>query len=179
MRKSTVAKKELLKLERQRRARQRQQAQMGRAAELFNKRRYGTAKRYLVRAAKGPDLGLAHRARVFLRICEEKKRARFKLRLKTAEDYYNYAVKLINDQDHDEAVAVAAKGLIRYPDDADLLYAKAVAKVALGEIVGAVRPLKRAIDLDPRLRLVARQDPDLKPMLASVLFKEVLGAVGS
>lgn len=176
MRKSTVAKKKLLKLERQRRARQRQQSQMGRAAELFNERRFGTAKRYLVRAAKGPDLGLAHRARVFLKICEEKKVARFKVHLETAADYYNYAVKLINDRDHEQALAVASKGLIRHPGHADLLYAKAVSKVALGEIVGAVRPLRQAIELDPRLRLVARRDPDLKAMLSNVLFSEVFGA---
>jgi tetratricopeptide (TPR) repeat protein len=84
--------------------------------------------------------------------------------LNTPEDHYNYAITLINSRD-----LGGAQKHLRAALDADstaehVLYALAACQSLGGDLPAAYENLKRAIDLQPRNRLAARQDPDFAAM---------------
>lgn len=148
----------------ERAARALQAERFAEGADLFGQGKYGLAKRVLSRAQSGPDNLVAHRAAVYLDICRQKRTSK-RVALTSAEDYYNYAVELVNDRKLDEALRMVRRGLSIEPDDADLHYLKAVVNALAGKVRSAVQPMKRAIALDPDIRVVAMQDPDLKAII--------------
>lgn len=139
------------------------------ALALFQDGKYGLAARALKHAEAGPDAALAHRARVYLEICSQK-RASKRIKLESADDYYNYAVELVNDRKLDEAFRAIRKGLTKDPDLAHLHYLKAVVKVLLNEPRSAFPPLKKAITLAPEIRIQAQRDPDLRSVIRTKKF---------
>ena len=139
------------------------------ALALFQDGKYGLAARALKHAEAGPDTALAHRARVYLEICSQK-RASKRLKLESADDYYNYAVELINDRKLDEAFRAIKRGLAKDPDLADLHYLKAVVKVLSNEPRSAFPPLRKAISLAPEIRIQAQRDPDLRSVIRTKQF---------
>lgn len=139
------------------------------AVALFQDGKYGLAARALKHAEAGPDAALAHRARVYIEICNQK-RASKRLKLESADDYYNYAVELVNDRKLHEAFLAIKKGLAKDPDLAHLHYLKAVVKVLSNEPRSAFPPLKKAIALAPEIRIQAQRDPDLRPVMRTKKF---------
>lgn len=148
----------------QRNAEALQVEQFSSALELFQNGKYGLAARVLRKVEAGPDPALGHRARVYLEICG-KKRVSKRPKLESADDYYNYAVELVNDRRLDDAFRAIKKGLTKAPDLADLHYLKAVVKVLLNEPRSAYQPLKKAIALAPEIRIQAQRDPDLRSVM--------------
>ncbi len=125
-----------------------QAGKIKRALDLFEK------------VAEGPDSGLRHRAHVHIQICRRRTES-VRVVLKTAEDHYNYAVKLINDRRIDEARTHLDKALKKASRAGYIHYAKAVAAALGGDRDDAFRSLNRAVELDPKHRLQARRDPDM------------------
>ena len=82
----------------------------------------------------------------------------------TAEDYYNYGVALINTRKLTEARTHLEKALEIAPESDHIHYALALAQALAGDFAGAYENLKRAIELEPRNRLIARQDADFAPL---------------
>lgn len=159
-------------LNRERAAEVRQSELFTRAATLFREGKYGMARRILDKVQSGPNAGLGHRARVYIDICNQKT-ARKRPKLETLDEYYNYAVKLLNDGAFADAVRVCNRGLALDAEAAHVHYLKAVAKILAGQTTGAVAPLKKAIALDPKLRMVARQDPDLTSVIRTNPFAKL------
>ena len=151
-------------LNRERAAEVRQSELFSRAAALFRDGKFGMARRILEKVRSGPNAGLGHRARVYIDICNQRT-ARKRPKLETLDEHYNYAVKLVNDGAFADAVRVCNRGLGINAEAAHVHYLKAVAKILAGQTTGAVAPLKKAIALDPNIRLVARHDPDLKSVI--------------
>ncbi len=133
------------------------------------------AKRILQRAQYGPNTSLAHRSRVYLAICR-KKAARKRPILETVDDYYHHAVRLINDGKFADAVRVLNRGLHKDKTAAHLHYVKAVAKVLAGQRTGALIPLKKAIALQPDIRILALGDPDLQSVINRAPFSKVVSS---
>ena len=153
------------RLERKRRkAESLQWERFEKATVLFNSGKFGLARRMLERVELGPDVGLAHRARVYVAICL-KKAARKRPVLVSVEDFYNQGVKLLNEGKFADAVRVLNRGLQKDKTAAHLHYVKAVAKVLAGQRTGALIPLKKAIALEPDIRILARGDPDLQSVI--------------
>ena len=150
-----------------------QSQQFSKAADLFNAGKFGMAKRVLKRVQTGPNSALGHRARVYLEICR-KKAARKRPILVTVDDFYNHAVLLFNDGDYNAAVRVLNRGLRKDSTAAHLHYVKAVAKVLAGQRTGALIPLKKAIALDPEIRIRALLDPDLQSVIRRHPFSKVV-----
>ena len=157
-----------------REAEERQAAQFGKAVQLFQNRQFGRARALLEKVAGGPNVGLNHRAGVYLRICEEQS-ARAKPRLKTVEEHYNYAVQLINDSRLKEAETYLKKALRMDRNAAHAFYALSVLKVLSGDMKGAFEALRRSIRIDPQNRILARKDPDLAAVARQQPFKRLLG----
>ena len=129
----------------------------------FNSRKFSRALQWFQKVAEGPEPTLRHRAQIHVRICEQRVNAK-KLKLKTADDYYNYAVKLINDRELEEAESCLDKAL-RLSANADYVhYAASIVRALRGDTAAAIRSLERAIELNGRNRLMARTDGDLSSL---------------
>ena len=94
--------------------------------------------------------------------------------LRTAEDYYNYAVALLNTRQIGEARAHLQRALEMAPDADHIIYALAVAQALTGDAIGAHEHLRRAIELEPRNRILARQDGDFAALSGQPPFQALL-----
>jgi tetratricopeptide (TPR) repeat protein len=143
---------------------------------LFHTRQFEHARELFQSAMNGQDRTVAHRAGLQVRMCERRLEAP-QVVLNTPEEHYNYAITLINSRD-----LASAQQHLRFALDGDpsadhVLYALAACQGLAGDLQAACENLKRAIDLQPRNRLAARQDPDFaavidQPMFARLLYPE-------
>ncbi len=151
-----------------------------RAIALFHTREYGKALELFTAAEAGPNSRMAHSARLHARICE-RRLAQQAVTLRTPEEHYNYAVALINERKLPEAEKHLRDAIARAPGGDHLYYALALCLALRGDLQGAHANLGRAIKLDPRNRVAARNDPDfaeaarLSP-IAELLYPEGAGA---
>jgi tetratricopeptide (TPR) repeat protein len=139
----------------------------------FHARRFQPAGEFFLRAMRGPDRAVAHRAGLHARICEQRLASAGPV-LNTPEEHYNYAVTLINSRD-----LAPAQEHLRAALEADaaadhVLYALAACQSMGGDLHTAYENLKRAIDLQPRNRLAARQDPDFAALAGHPAFHRLL-----
>ena len=140
---------------------------------LFHARKFQEAREYFLQAMRGPDRAVTHRAGLHARMCEQRLESD-RLVLNTPEEHYNYAITLINSRD-----LAAAQKHLRAALDADstadhVLYALAACQSLGGDLQAAYENLKCAIDLQPRNRLAARQDPDFAAMAEHPAFVRLL-----
>ncbi len=160
-------------MSRERAAELRQSELFSRAAELFQERKFGMARRILEKVRAGPNAGLGHRACIYIEICK-KRTARKRPKLDTLEEHYNYAVTLLNDGHFEDAVRVCNRAIAIDPDAAHVHYLKAVAKILAGRPSSAVAPLKKAIALDPEIRILALRDSDLESVIETNPFAKLI-----
>ena len=139
---------------------ERQAAHYGAAVGYLNIKKFAQARSRFEKAADGPDVALRHRAKVYAEICRSRIETR-KLRLKSADDYYNYGIRLMNDRQVDEAEHHLGEALKLDPNADHVHYATAVLQAIKGDTAGVHRSLSRAIELNPRNRPLALNDSDL------------------
>ncbi|MCE5311136.1 MAG: tetratricopeptide repeat protein [Acidobacteriales bacterium] len=144
-----------------------------RAMRLFHARDYAGARNIFETAAKGPVAAMAHTARVHARMCEMRL-SQAQPQLETADDHYNYAVGLINMRRLADAEKHLTKALEIYPNADHLHYALALTRGLQGDFEGAHRHMKRAIDIQPRNRALARNDPDFAELIQRGSLRELL-----
>ncbi len=130
------------------------------AVEYFNARRFGRALPLMEKAVEGPNTTLRHRAHVYADICRQQIGDE-KVELKTADDNYNYGVKLMNDRRLGEAERYLQRALRLAPKAGHVHYANAVLAALQGNVELAFGNLKRAIEIDPLNRVLALNDADL------------------
>ena len=138
----------------------RQAAHYGAAVGYLNSKKFAHARSRFEKAADGPDTTLRHRAKVYVEICRSRIETS-KLRLKSADDYYNYGIRLMNDRQLDEAEHHLSEALKLDPNADHVHYATAVLHAIKGDTAGVHRSLSRAIELNPRNRPLALNDSDL------------------
>ena len=160
-------------ISKERQAEQRQQEHFTLGTELFQSRKFGAARRMLEKVQAGPNVGLSHRAGVFIEICRKHSERKRPL-LETVDDYYNHGVQLINNGQFADAVRVLNRGLAKDSDAAHLHYVKGVAKVLAGDHASASRSIRKAIELDSEIRILARRDPDLRSVIRQAPFADLV-----
>ena len=143
------------------------------AVESFQAGRIKRALGYFETVAEGPDSGLRHRAHVHIKICRRRTESDT-IELKTAEDHYNYSVKLINDRRLEEADKHLDKALKKATGAGYIHYAKAVVAALNDDKDRVHKSLNRAIELDPKHRLQARRDPDMAGIRDDAEIAELL-----
>jgi len=131
--------------------------------KLFHARQFKQARELFAHAIRGPERDVANRAQLHLAMCDRRLQ-QITVSLGSAEDYYNYGVALINSRNLPEARAHLEKALEMSPSADHVHYALALAQALSGDFVNAQQNLKRAIELEPRNRLIARQDADFAPL---------------
>jgi len=133
------------------------------AMRLFHARNFQEARGLFALAATGSERDIANRARMHKTICD-RRLEQATVNLGSAEDYYNYGVALINSRNLGEARTHLEKAMEMTPDCDHIHYALALAQALDGDVTSAQQNLKRAIELEPRNRLIARQDADFAPL---------------
>jgi tetratricopeptide (TPR) repeat protein len=131
----------------------------------FTQRTFEKARSLFTEAAKGPQPNIADKARSYLSVCT-RRLATDEPKLTTAEDHFNYGVERLNARDIDRATHHLAEALVRQPKGDHILYTLALCRGMAGDGEGACENLRRAIDLEPRNRILARQDAEFA-LLAS------------
>lgn len=129
------------------------------AIQLFSLRKMAEARVRFLEAAKGPAPHISDRARSYAQVCERRTNA-LPVKLSTAEDHFNYGVERLNARDVDLAKHHLGRALSLQPDADHVLFTLALCCGLAGDGIGACENLKRAIDLEPRNRILARQDPE-------------------
>jgi tetratricopeptide (TPR) repeat protein len=143
------------------------------AMKLFHARKLKDAREKFVEAETGPERDVAQRARLHIAMCDRRLQ-RTTVHLGSAEDYYNYGVALINTRNVAEARTHLEKALQIAPGSDHIHYALALAQALSGDVVNAYENLRRAIELEPRNRIIARQDADFVPLAHQPPFDALL-----
>ena len=149
------------------------------AMKQFHARNLREARDLFHTAAEGPERDVANRARLHIAMCDRRLQQPA-LNLRSAEDFYNYGVAMLNTRNVVEARGHLEKALQLSPGADHVHYALAAAMALGGDHSGAYENLKRAIELEPRNRLLARQDADLahiagQPPFDTLLYPEKKG----
>ena len=131
----------------------------GQAMQFFGQRKFSEARDRFREAAGGPDSQVADKARSYLQICE-RKTSGADLQLRTAEDHFNYGVERMNARDLERAMVHLERARILEPEGDHILYTLALCSGLKGDGTGACENLKLAIALEPRNRILARQDTE-------------------
>ncbi|MFY9725517.1 MAG: tetratricopeptide repeat protein [Bryobacteraceae bacterium] len=149
------------------------------AMKQFHGRHMAQARELFERAAAGPERDVANRARVHMAMCDRRLQQE-PVELQSAEDYYTYGVALINTRKLAEARQNLERALAMTPQADHIHYALALAQALGGDLEKARSHLERAIELEPRNRMIARQDADFAliarhPMFDALLYPEKKG----
>jgi tetratricopeptide (TPR) repeat protein len=149
-----------------------QREKFNKAMELFHAREFKKARDLFEQAFTGPSREISFAAKTHFQMCEQRldKQA---VRLETADDYYNYGVALTNERQLEEARKNLQKAVsMRQADHYE--YALALCLGLIGDIDGAAKHLAKAIELDPRNRIAARNDADFAELLHHAALQAVL-----
>ncbi|HEY1217832.1 MAG: hypothetical protein ABSE42_20690 [Bryobacteraceae bacterium] len=149
------------------------------AMKQFHERHLAPARELFAAAAAGPERDVANRARLHMAMCDRRLQQET-VNLQSAEDYYNYGVALINTRELSKAQQNLEKALAMTPQADHVHYALALAQALGGDLETARGHLERAIQLEPRNRIIARQDADFAivarhPMFDALLYPEKKG----
>ena len=149
------------------------------AMRLFHTRNLSKARELFEQAAGGPERDVAQRARLHIAMCDRRLQQEIPT-LRSAEDYYNYGIALINTRKVHEARQHLERALEIAPGSDHIHYALAIAQALSGDLTSAHDNLRRAIEIEPRNRTMARQDADFAPLVshppfASLLYPEKKG----
>jgi tetratricopeptide (TPR) repeat protein len=149
-----------------------QQKAFDTAMQAFHMRDFAKAKQLFEAAAEGPAREIGYAARQHASMCEQRlKKAAVKL--ESAEDLYNYGVSLMNQRNLDGAQASLEKALKQDGGD-HVHYALALVLGLKQNVDGAVEHLKKAIELSPRNRVTAHNDPDFAELMQHASIRELL-----
>jgi tetratricopeptide (TPR) repeat protein len=143
------------------------------ALQLFNQNQTSRARAMFERLIAIPSPELAERAKVYVSICDQRL-SRATVELKTAEDFYNYAVGLANEGNAEGAEEYLHKALKLSPNADHLYYALATTYALRDDVEGALEHLLKAIELNERNRFQAQHDSDFANLLEDPRFTELL-----
>jgi len=146
-----------------------QRAAFDAAIKLFHARNLKEAREFFLRATKGPERDVAQRAQLHAAMCDRRLEQAAPV-LRTAEEHYNYGVALFNTRDVRGAREHLETALRLAPDADHIYYALGVAQALMGDVADAHESVRRAIELEPRNRIIARHDADLAPLAGQPPF---------
>jgi tetratricopeptide (TPR) repeat protein len=137
------------------------------AIQLFSHRKLAEARDRFREVAKGPAPHIADKARSYAQVCDRRLQGT-EVALSTAEDHFNYGVERLNARELETAKHHLGRALDMKPDADHVLYTLALCCGIAGDGTGACENLKRAIDLEPRNRILARQDPEFSTLATQI-----------
>jgi len=153
------------------------------ALRYFQEQKFQKALQALEKVVEGPSRELGDRAKVHIRICEQRASRAPAPSAKTAEEHYTQGVALMNLGRWDEAREHLDRARKAAPKADHIVYAMAALDCLTGEADSAMQNLKVAIQLRPENRYHARNDEDFAflqedPRFTELLYPEREGSVG-
>lgn len=109
------------------------------------------------------------RSRTYLAVAEARLRSELALP-KDADSLYDRGVIELNRGEYVAAQELFERALKREPEAAHIHYGLAATRARLGAIDTALKSLRRALDLQPNLRIRAQRDHDLNPLRSDPEF---------
>jgi tetratricopeptide (TPR) repeat protein len=143
------------------------------AYRLFRSQSFALAKAAFEKAIDGPQRELTHNARLHVSMCERRMQSA-QVEFATAEEHYNYGIARLNTRELPVARRHFETALAMTPNGDHIFYGLALCCGLSGDYQGCYENLKRAIDLQPKNRLVARQDPDFNTIVQHPVFHQLL-----
>ncbi len=144
------------------------------ALALFHQQKFQRAKQELEKVLEGPSKELADRARMHIRIAEQRMKPMQEENPRTAEDHYQRGVAMMNLGRWDEARESLDKARKQAPKSDHIIYALAALDCLTGEADAALANLRAAIELRPENRYHARNDEDFAFLQEDPRFTELL-----
>jgi Flp pilus assembly protein TadD len=144
------------------------------ALVLFHQQKYGKAKQELEKVLEGPSKELADRARMHIKIAEQRMKPAVEQNPRTAEEHYQRGVAMMNLGRWDEARESLDKARKLAPKADHIVYAVAALDCLTGEADAALANLKIAIELRSANRYHARNDEDFAFLQEDPRFTELL-----
>ena len=153
------------------------------ALVLFHQQKFQRAKQELEKVLAGPSKELADRARMHIRIAEQRMSPTQEQNPRTAEEHYQRGVAMMNLGRWDEARESLDRARKQAPKSDHINYARAALDCLTGEADSALANLKIAIELRPANRYHARNDEDFAflqedPRFTELLYPEKDGTAG-
>src|SRR6266702_3764810 len=140
----------------------------------FHQQKYAKAKPLFEKVLSGPGKDLADRARVHLRIIEQRMQRSEPIIPRTPEEHYQQGVAMMNMGRWDEAREHLLRARKLAPKADYVIYAMAALDCLTGEAESAMENLKLAIQLRPENRYHARNDEDFAFLQEDPRFTELL-----
>jgi tetratricopeptide (TPR) repeat protein len=153
------------------------------ALALFHQQKFAKAKQELEKVIEGPSKELADRARMHVKIAEQRMKPSHELNPRTADEHYQRGVAMMNIGRWDDARESLIKARKAAPKADHIHYALAALDCLTGEADSAMANLKVAIQLKPENRYHARNDEDFAflqedPRFTELLYPEKDGTAG-
>ena len=144
------------------------------ALALFHQQKFAKAKAGLEKVLEGPSKELTDRARMHLKIAEQRMKPSHEQNPKTADEHYQRGVAMMNIGRWDDARESLDKARKAAPKADYIHYALAALDCLTGEADSALANLKVAIQLRPENRYHARNDEDFAFLQEDPRFTELL-----
>jgi len=144
------------------------------ALHNFQQQKYAKAKPLFEKVAAGPSREYADRARVHLRIAEQRLRPADAPSPRSPDEHYQQGVAMMNMGRWDDAREHLLRARKLAPKADYVIYAMAALDCLTGEAESAMENLKTAIHLRPENRYHARNDEDFAFLQEDPRFTELL-----
>jgi Flp pilus assembly protein TadD len=144
------------------------------ALSLFHQQKFSKAKQELERVLEGPSKELIDRARMHIKIAEQRMKPAAEQNPRTAEEHYQRGVAMMNIGRWDDARESLVKARKAAPKADHIHYAMAALDCLTGEADSAMANLKVAIELRGENRFHARNDEDFAFLQEDPRFTELL-----
>jgi len=147
-------------------------AAYGQAMKAFRKRDCARAKELFQAFLEKHDTEkeFVDRARIYLSICEERKKKET-ISLKTFEDYYEYAVYKLNQRDHNQAIKLLEKAKTQKPKEGKVSYLMALTYCQMENTEKCLENLKDAVHKDKFFGTLAQNESGFEPLWEDKRFK--------
>jgi tetratricopeptide (TPR) repeat protein len=116
---------------------------------------------------------VAARARTYLAVAESRLRTDL-VQPRDADSLYDRGVIELNRGEYVAAQELFERALKREPEAAHIHYGLAASRARLGAIDTALKSLRRALDLQPKLRIRAQRDSDLNSLRSDPEFDQIV-----
>src|SRR6516165_12037853 len=144
------------------------------ALALFHQQKFAKAKQELEKVIEGPSKELADRARMHLKIAEQRMKPSQEQNPRNFEEHYQRGVAMMNLGRWDDARESLDKARKLAPKADHIVYALAALDCLTGEADAALANLKIAIELRGANRYHARNDEDFAFLQEDPRFTELL-----
>ncbi len=142
------------------------------AMKVFHKRDYPKAAELLREflAKYVSEKEFVDRAQVYLSICEEQQKDT-EIKLKTADDYYQFGIYKLNQGEYEESLKLLKKSIEIKPKEGKFFYSLADCYCLLGKENECLEYLKKAIQIDKYFKILAQNERDFEQLWEDKRFK--------